>query len=102
MLSRHYAPKTDTYLTNNVSDLLKSFRGKKIGLILFKHEILSEKNIIQEVLAENGDLKEAAKNLYAALHRLDHRNLEVIIAEKFPNEGLGKTLNDRLLRAIKK
>ena len=102
MLSRHYAPKTETYLTNNVPDLLKSFQGKKVGLILFKHEIFGDKNIIQEVLAKNGDLKEAAKNLYAALHRLDQKNLDVIIAEKLPNEGLGKTLNDRLLRAIKK
>jgi L-threonylcarbamoyladenylate synthase len=102
MLSRHYAPITNTYLTNNVPELLKSFQGRKIGLLLFKNEILIEKNIIQEVLSENGDLKEAARKLYAALHRLDKSDLDVIIAEKFPNEGLGKTLNDRLQRAIKK
>ena len=102
MLSRHYAPKTNTYLTNNVTELLKSFEGKKIGLLLFKNEIVNSKNIIQEVLSKNGDLKEAARKLYAALHRLDERNLDVIIAEQFPNEGLGITLNDRLQRAIKK
>jgi len=102
MLSRHYAPITNTFLTNNVPELLKSFQGRKIGLLLFKNEILIEKNIIQEVLSENGDLKEAARKLYAALHRLDKSDLDVIIAEKFPNEGLGKTLNDRLQRAIKK
>lgn len=102
MLSRHYAPNTDTYLTNNVSELIKSFEGKKIGLLLFKNEILNHKNLIQEVLSKNGDLKEAAKNLYASLHLLDKKELDVIIAEKFPNEGLGKTINDRLQRAIKK
>ena len=102
MLSRHYAPITNTYLTNNVPELLKSFHGRKIGLLLFKDEILIEKNIIQEVLSENGDLKEAARKLYAALHRLDKSDIDVIIAEKFPNEGLGKTLNDRLERAVKK
>lgn len=101
MLSRHYAPKTATFLTDNVLDLLKSYQGKKVGLLLFKHEILNEQNIIQEVLSRKGNLKEAAKYLYAALHRLDQRNLEVIIAEKFPDEGLGKTLNDRLQRAVK-
>lgn len=102
MLSRHYAPMTTTYLTNNVSELLKSFQGKKIGLLLFKERILNDQVTVQEVLSENGDLKEAAKKLYAALHRLDKSNLDVIIAEKFPNEGLGKTLNDRLERAVKK
>lgn len=102
MLSRHYAPITNTYLTNNVSELLKSFQGRKIGLLLFKNEILYKKNLIQEVLSKNGDLKEAARKLYGALHRLDKSDLDVIIAEKFPNEGLGNTLNDRLQRAIKK
>jgi L-threonylcarbamoyladenylate synthase len=102
MLSRHYAPKTDTYLTSNVSELLQSFQGKKIGLLLYKNQILNQENTIQEVLSETGDLKEAATKLYAALHRLDKNNLDIIIAEKFPNEGLGKTLNDRLQRAIKK
>ena len=102
MLSRHYAPKTSTFLTKKVNDLIKSFEGKKIGLLLFKNKLPENPNIIQEVLSKNGDLKEATKNLYAALHRLDKRNLDVIIAEEFPNKGLGKTLNDRLKRATKK
>ena len=102
MLSRHYAPITDTYLTNNVNELLKSFEGRKIGLLLFNKKTMNKKNIIQEVLSTNGNLNEAGKNLYAALHRLDKLKLDVIIAEKFPNEGLGKTINDRLERAIKK
>jgi L-threonylcarbamoyladenylate synthase len=102
MLSRHYAPITNTYLTNNVDELLKIFQGKKIGLLLFKDGVLNDQDTIQEVLSENGDLKEAARKLYAALHRLDKSNLDVIIAEKFPNEGLGNTLNDRLKRAVKK
>ncbi|EIA07938.1 L-threonylcarbamoyladenylate synthase [Flavobacterium frigoris] len=102
MLSRHYAPITDTYLTNHVADLVHSFQGKKIGLLLYKNEIPNQEDAIQEVLSENGHLHEAATKLYAALHRLDKSNLDVIIAEKFPDDGLGKTLNDRLQRAIKK
>ena len=102
MLSRHYAPNTAIYLTNNVNSLMKSFDGKKIGLILFKDKVLNHKNVEQEVLSDSGDLNESAKNLYAALHRLDHKNLDVIIAERLPNIGLGKTINDRLQRAVKK
>lgn len=102
MLSRHYAPKTDTYLTNRVADLMRSFEGKKIGLLLFNEAIPENPNYVQEVLSTSGDLNEAAKNLYAAMHRLDQANLDVIIAERFPEEGLGLTLNDRLQRAIRK
>jgi L-threonylcarbamoyladenylate synthase len=93
---------TDMYLTHNVADLALSFQGKKIGLLLFKNEKPNQEGTIQEVFSENGHLHEAATKLYAALHRLDKSNLDVIIAEKFPDDGLGKTLNDRSQRAIKK
>jgi len=104
MLSRHYAPKTDTYLTDDVSALLKSCTGKKIGLLLFKNTINNNtsKIIHQEILSTSGDYTEAAKNLYAAMHRLDQHKLDLIIAEKLPDEFLGKTINDKLERATKK
>lgn len=102
MLSRHYAPNTDTYLSNNVSALINQFEGKKIGLLVFNKEIENNKIIYQEVLSKTGDLNEAAKNLYAAMHRLDNCKLDLIIIEKLPDIGLGKTINDKLTRATKK
>jgi L-threonylcarbamoyladenylate synthase len=102
MLSRHYAPKTDTYLTNDISDSLKFFKGKKIGLLLFKNPIQNNTIIHQEILSKSGDFTEAAKNLYAAMHRLDKSKLDVIVAERLPDEGLGNTINDKLERATKK
>jgi L-threonylcarbamoyladenylate synthase len=33
---------------------------------------------------------------------LDEKNLDIIIAEIMPDLGLGKAMNDRLQRAIKK
>jgi len=102
MLSRHYSPKTTTFLTENVVEYLKQFTGKKIGLLLFKDAINAPEVSYQEVLSSAGDLSEAAKDLYAALHRLDKLDLDVIIAEKFPDHGLGQTINDRLQRAVEK
>jgi len=102
MLSRHYAPSTDTYLTNDVHEFLQNFEGKRIGLILFNQKIENNKIISQEVLSPNGNTKEAARNLYAAMHRLDQMKLDVIIAERLPEKGLGKTINDKLERATKK
>lgn len=102
MLSRHYAPKTDTYLTNNIPELIKCFERKKIGLLVFNKKIKDNKIQHQEILSESGDYNEAARNLYAAMHRLDENKLDVILVERLPNLGLGKTINDKLNRATKK
>jgi len=102
MLSRHYAPNTDTYLTNNVVEMIKCFKGKRIGILVFKNQVNGKYIIHKEILSKSGDLNEAAKNLYAAMHRLDQKNLDVIIAERLPAIGLGKTMNDKLERATKK
>lgn len=102
MLSRHYAPATDTLLTNDVESLIQTYPDKKIGVLLFQHPITQVPRKHQEVLSISGDLNEAAKNLYAAMHRLDKLNLDLIVAERLPNIGLGKTINDKLERATKK
>ncbi len=101
MLSRHYAPKTRTYLENDVEATVNRFPNKRIGVLLFQNSIEHEEIVSQEILSKNGDIKEATSQLYAALHRLDKQNLDVIIAEKFPDFGLGKSINDRLERATK-
>ena len=41
MLSRHYAPETNTFLVNDVEKFIADFPDKKIGLLLFKKEINS-------------------------------------------------------------
>jgi L-threonylcarbamoyladenylate synthase len=46
-----------------------------------------------------GLLHEAAKNLFAALRAIDELCVDVILAEIFPDEGIGKAINDRLQRA---
>lgn len=52
-----------------------------------------------EILSASGDLVESASNFFPALHRLDQSALQVIIAERLANYGLGRALNDRLRRA---
>lgn len=102
MLASHYAPRTTTYLTQDVDAALNLYPDKKIGLLLFQNTFENTKVSAREVLSINGDFEEAARNLYAAMHRLDHLSLDVIIAQELPNTGLGKSINDRLTRASKK
>ena len=102
MLSKHYSPKTAVILTDNLSETIKEYPGKKIGLLSFFTSMRNEDVVVECLLSENRDLNEAASNLYAALHRLDQENLDIIIAEIFPAKGLGRTINDRLSRAAEK
>tara|TARA_B100001057_G_C22703109_1_gene892608 strand:- start:213 stop:1145 length:933 start_codon:yes stop_codon:yes gene_type:complete len=50
-------------------------------------------------LSKKGSLKEATKNLYSILRKIKKKKYKSIAVEKIPNKGLGKTINDRLIRA---
>ena len=101
MLLKHYAPKTDFILTRNVQEELDWFSNKKIGLLLFNSYQTNFDRNFQFVLSEESDLKLAASRLYEAMHSLDAMNLDLIIAERFPEIDLGISINDRLERASK-
>lgn len=101
MLERHYAPKTKTILTDNILCMVDEYKGKRIGIITFQSEIANSNIEVQIALSKTGDLAESASKLYDVLHQLDKMYLDVIIAEKFPEYGLGKSINDRLSRATK-
>ncbi len=51
-----------------------------------------------EVLAEDGQPATAAANLFAALRRLDALGLDLLLAEPWPEDGLGRAIMDRLRR----
>ena len=52
-------------------------------------------------LSKKGNLREAAKNLYSTLRKIRRKNYKSIAVSKIPNKGLGRTINDRLIRASK-
>ncbi len=52
-------------------------------------------------LSKKGNLNEAAKNLYSTLRKIKKNKFKSIAVKKIPNKGLGKTINDRLIRASK-
>ncbi len=102
MLSKHYAPTTFTIATSNVMETITLYPNIKMGIVAFKNYTLNQKEIKLELITNNDNLEEAAKNFYAALHRLDNEKLDLIIIERPPFHSIGKTINDRIDRAIKK
>jgi len=65
--------------------------------IMVKKTNLAKSNFY--FLSKKGDLKEAAKNLYSTLRKIRKSKYKSIAVKKISNKGLGKTINDRLLRA---
>lgn len=93
MLSRHYAPRTPLTIGDT------SQEPGRVGLLAFLTPKEPTRFALVETLSPQGDLVEAAANFFAALRRLDAAGLDRIIATPFPEEGLGRALNDRLRRA---
>jgi L-threonylcarbamoyladenylate synthase len=50
-------------------------------------------------LSAQGDLNEAAANLFGYLRALDTRGARAIAVMPVPHHGLGEAINDRLRRA---
>ncbi|HKC66896.1 MAG TPA: L-threonylcarbamoyladenylate synthase [Bacteroidia bacterium] len=100
MLKSHYAPTKPLFI-GDVNGFIKSNPTKKIGVISFYKGYDAAKNQVK-ILSPKQDLKEAAHNLFAAIRELDACDIDVIIAEKFPDNFLGRAINDRLQRASAK
>ncbi|MCB9168826.1 MAG: threonylcarbamoyl-AMP synthase [Flavobacteriales bacterium] len=95
MLSGHYAPRKPVHV-GDLTKLARRFQGRRTAMICFHQEHPAFRC---EVLSPSGDLAEAAMHLFAVLRELDESPCEVILAEEFPEEGLGRAINDRLRRA---
>lgn len=101
MLSRHYAPETKTYLVDDAARFVADFTDQRIAVVSFSNNHRGLRVEVIKVLSNQGDLNEAAAKLYSTLHELDQLNLDMIVAESFPDSGLGQSINDRLKRATK-
>jgi L-threonylcarbamoyladenylate synthase len=96
-LKSHYATKK-LLLQGDIKENMLLHTGKKIGILSFNTNYHIS-NSIEFVLSTNGSLSEAASGLFSAMRSLDQSDVDVILAEVFPDEGLGKSINDRLARA---
>ncbi len=98
MLISHYSPGIPL-VVGNIQELLEENKGKKISVISLVRKGENTSMISHHPLSEAADLNEAARNLFKVLRELKETSSELIIAEKFPDQGLGKAINDRLKRA---
>ena len=94
-LISHYAPGKKVIL-GKIEDLLKQYPAHCPGILSFQKNYNSP---YQVILSVNGNMEEAAKNLFAALRSFERMPVHTILAEVVPEKGLGRAINDRLKRA---
>ena len=89
----HYSPGIPLRM-----NALKSIKGE--AYITLKKKNNKNKDFFY--LSKNGNLSEAAKNLYSILRKVKKKGYKSIAIEKIINYGIGQSINDRLNRASKK
>ncbi len=90
-LERHYAPSTSMRLNaGHVKDNECLLAFGKTNLV---------DGVYSLNLSPNGDLSEAAANLFSMMRELDERRFSTIAVSPIPTTGLGLAINDRLKRA---
>lgn len=99
-LKSHYATHTPLY-RGDIPALLNQFKGRRIALLLFREmkDLPITNNTTSFILSAKGDMTEAARRLFAVMREIDVSGFDLVIADHFPEEGIGRAINDRLERA---
>jgi len=84
MKYRHYAPKAPLYIVEDIEGEAKKYKGQKIGK-----------------LYAISDLEKYANELFDKLRGFDDEGVDIILAERVPNVGIGEAINNRLKKAAK-
>ncbi len=98
-LPSHYSPRTPLRLIKHASDV-KVSPDTRVGLLRYQEsgENLAKFKVVR-TLTPTGDLNEAATHLFRMLRELDASDVDLILAEEVPDEGIGTAIMDRLRRA---
>ena len=92
-LKLHYSPGIPVKIN------VKNPKGDE-AIIGFGKKFKNKKNHFN--LSKNGNLNEAANNLYKTLRKIKKSGFKSIAVNKIPNVGIGIAINDRLKKASSK
>jgi L-threonylcarbamoyladenylate synthase len=93
---RHYATRTPLEIADEEAEGIRA--GERVGLLSLTRTEHPQRYAALEILSPEGDLREAAANLFRALRRLDELSLDRIVVRPVQEKGLGLAIMDRLRR----
>lgn len=101
----HYAPEAPLYLVKGNKEYIqqlineKKTEGAKVGVLTTEeHRDYYDSDFVQ-VVGRRSQLETVASSLYEGLRNFNHGEVDIIFSEMFPNEGVGKAIMNRLLKA---
>ena len=111
-LPSHYAPKTALQLIDDAESFVPK-ENQRVALLAWNPRSCPAADktkrrsgdrhplgfVAIRHLSESQDLREAAANLFGYLRELDRMDVDLIVAERVPAQGLGAAILDRLTRA---
>ncbi|MEI3612084.1 L-threonylcarbamoyladenylate synthase [Pseudogracilibacillus sp. SO30301A] len=105
MKYKHYAPDVPLILVqdnNKLQEIIdeEGSKGNRVG-------VLTSTGITNEIKADQiiilgRDEEEIAAKLYDALRSFKQNEVDIVVCESFPREGVGKAVMDRIERAANK
>jgi L-threonylcarbamoyladenylate synthase len=109
MRHKHYAPKAPVVLVEGnlpnvvakIKELIEAYRaeGKRIGVLSTDETKNRYRADMVKSLGSRSNLASIAQNLFLQLRNMDAENVDVIVAESVPSEGLGLAVMNRLRKA---
>jgi L-threonylcarbamoyladenylate synthase len=109
MKHKHYAPDADMIIVEGtiqnivrkVRALAESFQlqNKRVGILATDETINEYDADAVKSLGSRKDMMSIARNLFKLLREFDSEDVDVIIAEAFPVEGIGLAVMNRLRKA---
>ena len=109
MKHRHYAPKAEVILVEGKVSKVKSkiqeiatayaLKGLKVGILATDETKTSYQADVVKSLGSRLNLATVAQSLFRLLREVDEQNVDVIIAEGVPFEGMGLAVMNRLRKA---
>jgi L-threonylcarbamoyladenylate synthase len=109
MKHRHYAPKAEVILVEGtalavrikIQELADAYalNDAKVGILATDETQKTYNAAVVKSLGSRFNLAIVAQNLFRLLREVDAENVDVIIAEGFPSEGMGLAVMNRLRKA---
>jgi L-threonylcarbamoyladenylate synthase len=106
---KHYAPNADVVVVEGEAEAvmrkmeelirLYSQAGKKVGVLGTDETVKHYRTDVVRSMGSRSDLAGIARSLFRLLREFDAEDVDVIVAEGVPTEGLGLAVMNRLRKA---
>ncbi|MFN2744611.1 L-threonylcarbamoyladenylate synthase [Bacillus sp. z60-18] len=101
----HYAPEAPLAIVNGTPEEIQRLIGQyqkdgmKVGVLTTEERAGAYRADAVRICGRRDRLETVAAGLYDALRSFDEEKLDYIFAESFPEEGVGRAVMNRLLKA---